>query len=121
MRQLPPWPVFAPAACTQDLRYRQQKVWREADALSPRQVNRKAVTYHRVMRNVSRFRLRAHSLKVESCKWLGGSNICDKCERAEIQDEEYVLFYCNCFEVCKLRRKHPSAVFNLLERHRLSG
>eukprot|EP00983_Pelagomonas_calceolata_P023185 730141-Pelagomonas_calceolata.AAC.1 len=29
-----------------DLKYRQQKVWREADALSPREVNRKAVTYH---------------------------------------------------------------------------
>eukprot|EP00983_Pelagomonas_calceolata_P034732 1088071-Pelagomonas_calceolata.AAC.1 len=27
-----------------DLRYRQQKVWREADAFSPREVNRKAVT-----------------------------------------------------------------------------
>eukprot|EP00983_Pelagomonas_calceolata_P129689 1161626-Pelagomonas_calceolata.AAC.3 len=29
-----------------DLRYRQQKVWREADALSSREVNRKAMTYH---------------------------------------------------------------------------
>eukprot|EP00983_Pelagomonas_calceolata_P009786 317438-Pelagomonas_calceolata.AAC.1 len=29
-----------------DLRYRQQKVWNEAEALSPREVNRKAVTYH---------------------------------------------------------------------------
>eukprot|EP00983_Pelagomonas_calceolata_P076803 1153578-Pelagomonas_calceolata.AAC.3 len=29
-----------------DLRYRQQKVWREADAFSPREMNRKAVTYH---------------------------------------------------------------------------
>eukprot|EP00983_Pelagomonas_calceolata_P079958 1154929-Pelagomonas_calceolata.AAC.2 len=29
-----------------DLRYRQHKVWREADALSPREVNRKAETYH---------------------------------------------------------------------------
>eukprot|EP00983_Pelagomonas_calceolata_P035171 1099900-Pelagomonas_calceolata.AAC.1 len=74
-----------------DLRYRQQKVWREVDALSLRDVNRKAVTYHHwcgvtlnqtartpfclpsylfkdldkgVMRNVSRFRLCAHCLKV---------------------------------------------------------
>eukprot|EP00983_Pelagomonas_calceolata_P127134 1161372-Pelagomonas_calceolata.AAC.1 len=30
-----------------DLRCTRQKVWREADALSPREVNRKAVTYHR--------------------------------------------------------------------------
>eukprot|EP00983_Pelagomonas_calceolata_P025067 788160-Pelagomonas_calceolata.AAC.1 len=29
-----------------DLRYRKQKVWREADALSPQEMNRKAVTYH---------------------------------------------------------------------------
>eukprot|EP00983_Pelagomonas_calceolata_P076642 1153499-Pelagomonas_calceolata.AAC.1 len=28
-----------------DLRYRQEKVWREADALSPQEVNRKTVTY----------------------------------------------------------------------------
>eukprot|EP00983_Pelagomonas_calceolata_P089032 1157270-Pelagomonas_calceolata.AAC.4 len=27
-------------------RHRQQKVWREADALSPKEMNRKAVTYH---------------------------------------------------------------------------
>jgi len=29
-----------------DLRYRQQKVWREVDTLNPREVNKKAVTYH---------------------------------------------------------------------------
>eukprot|EP00983_Pelagomonas_calceolata_P041317 1138013-Pelagomonas_calceolata.AAC.1 len=29
-----------------DLRYRQQKIWREADALSPREAIRKAATYH---------------------------------------------------------------------------
>eukprot|EP00983_Pelagomonas_calceolata_P022863 719536-Pelagomonas_calceolata.AAC.1 len=29
-----------------DWRYRQQKVWREADSLSPREVDRKAVNYH---------------------------------------------------------------------------
>eukprot|EP00983_Pelagomonas_calceolata_P035353 1105597-Pelagomonas_calceolata.AAC.1 len=40
------------------------------------------------MRNVSRFRLRARGLKVESYKWLGGSNVCDK--SAEVQDE-YML------------------------------
>eukprot|EP00983_Pelagomonas_calceolata_P035103 1097676-Pelagomonas_calceolata.AAC.1 len=51
-----------------------------------------------VMRNVSRFRLRAHCLKAESCKWLGGPNfsvtlggpnICDKYGCAEVQDEEH--------------------------------
>eukprot|EP00983_Pelagomonas_calceolata_P023271 732981-Pelagomonas_calceolata.AAC.1 len=50
------------------------------------------------MRNLSRFRLRAHYSKVESCKCLGGSNVCDKCECAEVQDETHVLFYFKCFE-----------------------
>eukprot|EP00983_Pelagomonas_calceolata_P131619 1161795-Pelagomonas_calceolata.AAC.16 len=76
-----------------NLRCRQHKVRRKADALSPREVNRKAVTYHHwcgkplnqmacapfcalsylfkdldkeAMRNMSRFKLCAHGLKVES-------------------------------------------------------
>jgi len=81
-----------------DLRFRHLKVWREADFSCPRAVNKKAVTYHKwcgssesgprvspfsipsylykdldkhVLRNFSRFRLRAHHLRVESCKWHG--------------------------------------------------
>jgi len=78
-----------------DLRFRHLKVWREADFLCPRAINKKAVTYHmwcgssesgprgfpfsipsylykdldeHVSRNFSRFRLRAHHLRVEICK-----------------------------------------------------
>lgn len=120
-------------AFVSDLRFRQQAVWREAAGLSPREVNKKVVTYQswcgcpllaarrssvplplylfkdldqRVMRNVSRFRLRAHHFRVESCKWLGGSNICDRCECTEVQDEKHVLFFCRCAEVCALRAKY---------------
>eukprot|EP00983_Pelagomonas_calceolata_P127598 1161421-Pelagomonas_calceolata.AAC.12 len=109
-----------------DLRYRRQKVWRGTDALSPREMNRKAVTCHHwcrkpmnhtarapfcissylfkdldkeFMRNVSRLRLHAHCLKFESYKWLGGSNVCYECECAKVQDEEQALFYCNCYEM----------------------
>ena len=116
-----------------DLRYRQQRVWREAAGLSPREVSRKVVSYQswcgrplvatggapftippylykdldrHVLRNVSRFRLRAHHLRVESCKWLGGSNICDKCECNEVQDEKHALFFCKCAEVCQLRTRY---------------
>eukprot|EP00983_Pelagomonas_calceolata_P036164 1131456-Pelagomonas_calceolata.AAC.1 len=67
------------------------------------------------MRNVSRFRLRAHGLKVESCKWMGGSDVCDKCESAEVQGEKYALFYCNCFEVCELRRKYKDLFIDLFK------
>ena len=88
-----------------DLLFRHLKVWREADFSCLRAVNKKAVTYHKwcgssesgprgspfsipsylykdldkhVLRNFSRFRLLAHHLRVESCKWHGGSSICDK-------------------------------------------
>jgi len=59
-----------------------------------------------VLRNFSRFRLRAHHLRVESCKWHGGSSICDKCECGEVQDEKHVLFFCKCAEVCELRMRY---------------
>ena len=55
-----------------------------------------------VLRNFSRFRLRAHHLRVESCKWHGGSSICDKCECGEVQDD----FFCKCAEVCELRMRY---------------
>ena len=42
--------------------------------------------------------MRAHHLRVESCKWHGGSSICDKCECGEVQDEKHVLFFCKCVE-----------------------
>jgi len=100
---------------------------------NPRAVNKKAVTYHKwcgssesgprgspfsipsylykdldkhVLRNFSRFRLRAHHLRVESCKWHGGSSICNKCECGEVQDEKHVLFFCKCAEVCELRMRY---------------
>eukprot|EP00983_Pelagomonas_calceolata_P074733 1152673-Pelagomonas_calceolata.AAC.1 len=45
----------------------------------------------------------------------GGSKVCVKCENAEVQDETHALFYCNCFEVCELRRKYKDCFFiNLL-------
>ena len=42
-------------------------------------------------------------LRVESCKWHGGSSICDECECGEVQD---VLFFCKCAEVCELRMRY---------------
>jgi len=44
------------------------------------------------MRNVSRFRLRAHTLAVESSIWHGGNGHCDKCSCAAVQNEVHVLF-----------------------------
>ena len=50
--------------------------------------------------------MRAHHLRVESCKWHGGSSICEECECGEVQDEKHVLFFCKCAEVCELRMRY---------------
>ena len=72
--------------------------------LSPPTCTSKDLDKH-MLRNFSRFRLRAHHLRVESCKWHG-SSICDKCECGEVQDEKHVLFFCKCAEVCELRMRY---------------
>jgi len=52
---------------------------------------------------------------VESCKWHGGSSICDKCECGEVQDEKHVLFFCKCAEVCELRMKYRDLFEGMFE------
>ncbi len=46
-----------------------------------------------VLRNIARFRLRAHTLRVETGCWQIHNIICDKCELYDAQDEKHVLFY----------------------------
>jgi len=58
-----------------------------------------------VMRNVSRFCLRAHTLAVESSIWRGGDGHCGKCSCAAVQNEVHVLFHCQDLFVCSLKRK----------------
>jgi hypothetical protein len=56
------------------------------------------------MRNISRFRLRAHTLKAEAAAWLeDGSCVCDQCpsEDEHVQNEVHALLICR---VCKLRK-----------------
>jgi len=92
---------------TADLKHRMRGVWRDAELVDPNTHNNKLATYHswyatpfsrnkrmpinvprylhydlskHVMRNISRFCLRAHTLKVEAAAWLeDGSCVCDQC------------------------------------------
>ncbi len=64
-----------------------------------------------VMRNVSRFCLRAHTLAVESSIWRNGNGHCDKCSCAAVQNEVHVLFYCQDLFVSSLRRKYSTLFF----------
>eukprot|EP00983_Pelagomonas_calceolata_P068163 1149787-Pelagomonas_calceolata.AAC.2 len=48
-----------------------------------------------VMQNVSRIRLRAHTLNVETASWEDGCTpLCHRCSCGQIQDEIHVLFIC---------------------------
>jgi len=60
-----------------------------------------------VMRNISRFRLRAHTLKVEAAAWHeDGSCVCDQCpgEDEHVQNEVHALLICQDYRVCELRK-----------------
>jgi len=60
-----------------------------------------------VMRNISRFRLRAHTLKVEAAAWLeDGSCVRDQCpgEDEHVQNEVHALLICQDHRVCELRK-----------------
>jgi len=106
---------------TADWKHRMRGVWRDAELVDPNTHNNKLATYHsysatpfssnnrmptivprylhldlskHVMRNVSRLRLRAHTLKVEAAAWLeDGSRVCDQCpgEDEHVQNEVHAL------------------------------
>jgi len=64
--------------------------------------------------NISRFRLRAHTLKVEAAAWLeDGSCVCDRCpgeDEHACSERGAALLICQDHRVCKLR-KHFSFLF----------
>ncbi len=65
--------------------------------LMPRQYLYNDLPKH-VMRNVSRFRWRAHTLVVESSVWRGGNGQSDKCYCVPVQNLVYLIFRCSVFE-----------------------
>jgi len=58
-----------------------------------------------VLRTTARFRLRAHTLRVETGCWQIHKRLCDKCDLHDVQTEKHVLFLCPCLEMCYLRRR----------------
>ncbi len=50
---------------------------------------------HDVIRSVARFRLRAHTLRIETVTWTHNTSpTCDLCHAHDVQDEQHVLFHC---------------------------
>ena len=119
---------------TADLKHRMRGVWRDAELVDPNTHNNKLAAYRswfaipsssnermpttvprylhldlskHFMRNVSRLRLRAHTLKVEAAAWLeGGSRVCDQCpgEDDHVQNEVRALLFCQDHWVCVLKK-----------------
>ena len=59
-----------------------------------------------VMHNIRRFRLRAHTLKLEAAAWLeGGFRICDQCpgEDKHVQNKVHAFAFCQDHPVCELK------------------
>ena len=130
---------------TADLKHRMRGFWRDAELVDPNTHNNKLATYHswfaipftrnermpinvprylhldlskHVMRNISRFRLRAHTLKVEAAAWHeDGSCVCDQCpgEDEHVQNEVHALLICHDHRVCE-PRKHISFYLRLFLR-----
>jgi len=64
------------------------------------------------MRNVSRFRLQAHTLATESSFWRSRNGHCDKCSYATVQNEVHILFHCQDF-LCALSEERTLSFSSL--------
>jgi len=65
------------------------------------------------MRDVSRFRLRAHGLKCETGLYDRSSHICDRCDSGEVQDELHVVYICKCPFLVQLRQDYKHLFWGL--------
>ncbi len=54
-------------------------------------------------RNVARFRLHSHTLRVKTRSWEHHDGTCDKCGLQAIQDEKHALFLCPYMQMCSLK------------------
>ncbi len=62
-----------------------------------------------VTRSVARFRLRAHTLRIETVTWTHNTSpTCDLCNAHDVQNEQHVLFHCTHPHLVSLRRTDAS-------------
>jgi len=62
-----------------------------------------------VIRSVARFRLRAHTLQIETVTWTHNTSpTYDLCNAHDVQDEQHVLFHCTHPHVVSLRMTYAS-------------
>eukprot|EP00983_Pelagomonas_calceolata_P025624 804291-Pelagomonas_calceolata.AAC.1 len=59
----------------------------------------------RTLRNIARFRLHAHILRVETSLWQEHTSACDRGDQGGLQNEKHAVFLCSCASVTS--RKAP--------------
>ena len=112
---------------TDDLRHRLWTVWSDVEGFNPQGTNSKLAAYQslfavpfdvdrlprhlhldlfqHVLQNVSRFRLRAYTLKAEMASWDHGNPLlCYRCACEEIQDEAHALLMRRDAAVWEIRK-----------------
>jgi len=117
-----------------DLRERHLDYWTPYSDINPRERNSKHSNYHQwcalptrralvthspytlpryklldlprdVIHSAARFRLRAHTLRIESVTWTHSTSpTCDLCNTHNVEDEQHVLFQCTHPQVVSLQR-----------------
>ncbi len=71
-------------------------------------------------RNVARFRLHSHALRVETRSWEHHNGACNKCGLQAIQDEKHTLFLYPCMQMCSLRLQFADLFHNLPLAHKIT-
>jgi len=62
-----------------------------------------------VFRSMARFRLSAHTLRIEIVTWTHNTSpTCDMCNVHDVHDDQHVLFHCTHPHVVSLRRTYAS-------------
>jgi len=136
-----------------DVRKRLRSIWSQANQLGNEDQTDKAAKYHnwvalplrlvtvdgppfsvprylhldlgrQTQRNVARFRLRSHTLRVETRSWEHHDGTCDKGGLQAIQDEKYqekyALFLCHCMQTYSLRLQFADLFHDLPLAHKIT-
>jgi len=62
-----------------------------------------------VIRSVACFRLRVHTLQIDTATWTHNTSpTCDLCNAHDVKDEQHVLFHCTYPHMVSLRRTYAS-------------
>ena len=72
-----------------------------------------------MLRNIPRFRLHAHNLRVETPLWQEHTSVCDKCDGGELQDEKDAVFLCSCGPMCSFRKTFEHLFSGFPSAHRV--